>query len=120
MDVHDSEVPNMQPRRIHLLERREVPRASRVVLRQAEKQPSAFLQRSDNLSWHERTVRHVFEDVVHGYRVVSRPGQPVPPVSRATAQTSCVTDADTWTRNCLTRRPPCHAERTTPPGSLRG
>src|SRR5665648_641186 len=31
-----------------------------------------------------------------------------------------VTDADTWTRNCLTRRPPCHAERTTPPGSLRG
>jgi len=31
-----------------------------------------------------------------------------------------VTDADTWTQICLTRRPPCRAERTTPRGSLRG
>src|SRR5450756_2046807 len=36
------------------------------------------------------------------------------------ASVALVTDADTWTRNCLTRRPPCHAERTTPPVSLRG
>src|SRR5665647_2345064 len=31
-----------------------------------------------------------------------------------------VADADTWTRRCLTRRPPEPAQRTTPCGSLRG
>jgi hypothetical protein len=32
----------------------------------------------------------------------------------------CVADADTWTRNCLTRRPPRRAERTTLLGPPRG